>query len=242
MRSKLLTSVSALPTICEYVEEATEDGTKEKQEERSSQTHSPQALDEYVKSIQQLAQPTSLSDDALRVHYSVQNRLHRRSKHNHVPSIKNQNKMVPSSHGTVLQDFNIQLPQPPSEMAFVNSNDPLNLLYGQDEKSVNKENSPLTRMTAHFHYAQSMTAICHPVSVLQPQKQTETGKKCLRWGIRCSETKACKGAVQKPDHSTEVPGNRRSSQRLHKTYIYSSNSRGRLSRSQNQHLPVIYEL
>nr|XP_033799357.1 protein DEPP1 [Geotrypetes seraphini] len=242
MRSKLLMSVSSLPTICEYVEEATEDRTQEK-EEKSTQTRSPQALDEYAKSIQQLAQPTSLSDSALCSHYSVQNRPQRRLKHKHMSSLQNQdNKALPSIHGAALQDFNMQLPSQPSETAFLNSNDPLNLLYGHNEKNTNKENGPLTRMPAHFHYPQSTTATCHPVSVMQPQKQTEMGKKGLKWGVRYSDAKACRGTVQKPEHFTEVLGKRRASQRLHKTYSYSSNSRGRLNRSQNQHLPVIYEL
>ncbi|XP_029465474.1 protein DEPP1 [Rhinatrema bivittatum] len=213
MRSKLDIFVNYLPTICEYAEEASQDETQEKHEEASTKTPSSQALDEYIKSIRQLAQPTSLSEDALRIQPSAQNKLQRRNNVKHVPSLRNhESKTVPSMHGTSLQDINIQF----QHQTFLNNTDPLNLLYGCYEKKTNKENSPLTRIPANFHCPQSLTTTCNPASAVHPQKQTEMGKKCSKWGVKCCEMKACGNAIQKMDDCTETSGKRSQAQRLHR--------------------------
>ncbi|XP_007478166.2 protein DEPP1 [Monodelphis domestica] len=228
MRSRLLISVALLPTISEASEMLLLGGTQAKSDELQSDLLSSQSLDDYVKSICQLAQPTSVLDGAQRLPYTRPWRpcKLRGKTFNDASLASHSEKSCPTSS---LQDITARFSGQNLTLPLGNNTDPLDWLFGESQTKRQSWKDALRR-----------TGSATDPSPLH--KQTETGKSRVARRVRACEAKVSGGPLGKL--STDKALEKRTQpSALNAALEYSSNShQGRIPRSLNSNLPVIYEL
>ncbi|XP_072484537.1 protein DEPP1 [Notamacropus eugenii] len=229
MRSRLLISEALLPTISETSEMMMLGGTQAK-DELQSDLLSSQSLDDYVKSICQLAQPTSVLDGAQRLPYNRPRKPCRlRGKtFSDVPSASPSEKSSPTSS---LQDITARFSGQHPTLTLSNNIDPLDWLFGESQPKRQSWKDALRR-----------TGLSTDPSPLH--KQTETGKSRVTRRVRACETKIPGGPLTKLSSEWGKVSERRTQpSMLNAALNYSSSPhQGRIPRSLNSNLPVIYEL
>ncbi|XP_044515071.1 protein DEPP1 [Gracilinanus agilis] len=229
MRSRLLISVALLPTISETSEMMMLGGTQAKSDELQSDLLSSQSLDDYVKSICQLAQPTSVLDGAQRLPYNRPRRpcKLRGKTFNDVSLASHSEKSCPTSS---LQDITARFSGQNPTLPLGNNTDPLDWLFGESQPKRQSWKDALRR-----------TGSATDPSPLH--KQTETGKSRVPRRVRC-EAKVSGGPLVKlsPEWGKALEKRTQPSV-LNAALDNSSNPhQGRIPRSLNSNLPVIYEL
>ncbi|XP_074088753.1 protein DEPP1 [Macrotis lagotis] len=229
MRSRLLISVALLPTISETSEMMMLGGTQTK-DELQSDLLSSQSLDDYVKSICQLAQPTSVLDGAQRLPYNRPRKPCRiRGKtSNDVVSASLNEKSTPTSS---LQDITAHFSGQQPALTLGSNTDPLDWLFGESQPKRQSWKDALRRT--------SLTTDPSPL-----HKQTETGKSRVARRNRVCEAKIPGGPPTKLSSEWGKALEKRIQPSMLNTALEHSRSshQGRISRSLNSNLPVIYEL
>ncbi|KAM9064428.1 protein DEPP1 [Sarcophilus harrisii] len=229
MRSRLLISVALLPTISENSEMMML-GSSQAKDELQSDLLSSQSLDDYVKSICQLAQPTSVLDGDQRLPY---NRLRkpcrlRGKTFNDSTSASHSEKSSPASP---MQDITAHFSGQHSTLPLGNNIDPLDWLFGESQPKRQSWKDTLRR-----------TGLSTDPSCLH--KQNEPGKSRVPRRIRACEAKLPGGPLTKLSSEWgKVWEKRTQPSMLNASLKYSSSShQDRISRVLNSNLPVIYEL
>ncbi|KAM9134707.1 protein DEPP1 [Pangshura tecta] len=227
MRARRLISMTHLPMINETGEMLVLGGSHAKAEEPLA------GLDEYVQSISQLAQPSSLSSVLSCPCQSIQNKPHKpqRTRAKVAQSgvaLPNPEKV--QGKAASLQDITAQFNQQHSPLGLPGCTDPLAWLFGLSET---KEQSPGPRKRVSLAPHSSQTAT-DPGCPAAPQQTA--------WG-NLSATSDPSNAAQKVS-GPALPLERRCRwQRLRRRPTFPSCVvRGRPSRAQSTCLPVIYEL
>ncbi|XP_068927353.1 protein DEPP1 [Petaurus breviceps papuanus] len=229
MRSRLLISVALLPTISETSEMMMLGGTQPK-DDLPSDLLSSQSLDDYVKSICQLAQPTSVLDGAQRLPYNRPRKpcRFRGKTFSDVPSASHGEKPSPASS---LQDITARFSGQHPPLTLGNNIDPLDWLFGESQPKRQSWKDSLRR-----------TGLSPDPSPLH--KQTETGKSRVTRRVRASEAKIPGAPLTKLSSEWGKAWERRTQTSTSNTALNSSSSphQGRIPRALNSNLPVIYEL
>ncbi|XP_073209196.1 protein DEPP1 isoform X1 [Lepidochelys kempii] len=227
MRSRRLISVTHLPTISETGEMLFVGGSHAQAEEPLA------GLDEYVQSISQLAQPSSLSSGLPCPCQGSQNKPHKLQRAQ--GKVAQSGVALPSpekvqGNAASLQDITAQFNQQHNLQGLTGSADPLAWLFGFSEA---KEQSPGLRKRASpsSHSSQTATDAGCPAA---PQ-QTAQGN--------LSATSDPSSAARKLS-GPALPLERRCrwQRTRRRPALPSCVVRGRPSRAQSARLPVIYEL
>ncbi|XP_027703202.1 protein DEPP1 [Vombatus ursinus] len=229
MRSRLLISVALLPTISETSEMMMLGGAQAK-DELQNDLLSSQSLDDYVKSICQLAQPTSVLDGAQRLPYNRPRKPCRlRGKtFNDVAAASHSEKSSPTSS---LQDITARFSGQHPTLTLGDNIDPLDWLFGESQPKRQSWKDALRR-----------TGLSTDPSPLH--KQTETGKSRVARRVRACEAKTPGSPLTKLSGEWGKAWEKRTQpSMLNSALDYSSSPhQGRIPRSLNSNLPVIYEL
>ncbi|XP_014352086.1 protein DEPP [Latimeria chalumnae] len=252
MRSRLLLSVEQLPTICEMLSETCQDAACVQSEDTSTYPH--HSLDEYIKSIGQLAQPSSLSDAepcSPRSLHCGPARPYRpqrskpsgsRLRANGFQLNDKENRAAPTRDSLVLEDITINADNHQNQREATGSTNPLDWLFGQPQRDflARESCSPLAGRSSGTNVSgQQAAANTVAAPAMQRRKQTEPGK-CR---VRCS-FKVASSREQKPlPESAEATEERSKPLRPQRRAAASSvTSRGRYTRLQKCGLPIIYEV
>ncbi|XP_043845112.1 protein DEPP1 [Dromiciops gliroides] len=229
MRSRLLISVALLPTISETSEMMMLGGTQAK-DELKSDLLSSQSLDDYVKSICQLAQPTSVLDGAHRLPCNRPRKPCRlRGKTFNDVAAASHSEM--SSPNSSLQDITACFSGQQPALTLGNNIDPLDWLFGESQPKRQSRKDSLRR-----------TGLSTDPSSLH--KQSEMGKSRVTRRVRAYEAKVPGSPLTKLSSEWSKAWERITQPSTVNTALEYSSSphQGRRPRSLNSYLPIIYEL